>query len=283
LLVARPSGGREMMSGPGSPLRVISALAFSGGIGLFGWRRKALSKTGALGAVVIGGPVYLAGTWRWSAVIVAFFASSSALSRSRRTTGPALDRGIEPSDGPRRTLTQTLANGGVSGVAALTFMAWPSITYSAAFAGSIAAANADTWATEIGGTSTAVPRMINSGKVAVAGTSGAVSARGLAAAAAGSVLIGIVAGAVIPELRTGRRVAAVGTAGFCGSIADSLAGALVQARNYCPVCEKPTEQRVHHCGATTIHRSGWRWCTNDAVNVICTMVGAGIAALLSRR
>ena len=66
--------------------------------------------------------------------------------------------------------------------------------------------------------------------------------------------------------------------GLLGATADSILGATVQGIYYCPVCDKETESSpVHHCGTGTAHMRGWRWVSNDLVNLICSLIGAGAA------
>jgi uncharacterized membrane protein len=70
--------------------------------------------------------------------------------------------------------------------------------------------------------------------------------------------------------------------GVLGSLADSLAGATVQARRRCTSCDALTERAIHSCGASTVHAGGASWMTNDAVNVLCSVVGAVAALVVSR-
>jgi uncharacterized protein (TIGR00297 family) len=261
--------------------RLVAGLGYSGSVAIIGWRRHALAPSGAVGALGVGGVTYLAGAWRWSSVLLAFFASSSALSHLGRRRGATSGNVQKSVDGPQRNLKQTLANGGAGALAALAYLSYPESVLAAAFAGSIAAANADTWATEIGGASSATPRWIHTGKIAPAGMSGAVTLPGLLASVAGGLTIAMVSALSITELRNGRAVAAIAVAGFAGAVSDSIAGALIQARYRCPNCDEPTDDRTHDCGAATILDAGQAWCTNDLVNVICTTAGAVTAALLS--
>jgi uncharacterized membrane protein len=72
--------------------------------------------------------------------------------------------------------------------------------------------------------------------------------------------------------------------GLAGSLLDSLLGASAQAIYLCPLCSKETEKTLHQCGAPTRHVRGWRWLTNDWVNLISSaagaLVGAGLCAFL---
>ncbi|HVC79438.1 MAG TPA: DUF92 domain-containing protein [Chloroflexota bacterium] len=261
--------------------RVPVAICLGTGVAAAGYRRHALSRSGALGAAVVGAITHGAGSWRWSAPILAFFAGSSVLSRLERgsTAGRAIAAMTER--GSRRDLTQVLANGGVATLAALCQIAAPHPRLAWAFAGAYAAANSDTWATEIGALSPAPPRMILSGRIAPPGTSGAITPTGLAGAVAGSVVIGIVAACSLRGPYPARRALAITLAGMAGSLADSLAGATIQAGYRCPACKEPTERRRHRCGTPTVLARGQGWCTNEIVNALCTAVGAGVAVGLS--
>jgi uncharacterized membrane protein len=71
-------------------------------------------------------------------------------------------------------------------------------------------------------------------------------------------------------------------AGLAGSLADSLAGATLQAAYACVVCGEPFESPGSHCGQPLQLVRGHTWVTNDVVNLIATTTGAATGALLSR-
>ncbi|HEX7343235.1 MAG TPA: DUF92 domain-containing protein, partial [bacterium] len=148
----------------------------------------------------------------------------------------------------------------------------------AAYAASLAAANADTWSTEIGLMFGRKPRSIASGKPVPPGTSGGVTAAGLLGAAAGAIFI-----AWVSHLSSGiglnaNALLVIVFAGIGGSLFDSLLGATLQARYVCPVCSKETERNVH-CEQPTAFIGGMRWLNNDGVNFLCAAFGAGCAFL----
>jgi uncharacterized protein (TIGR00297 family) len=66
------------------------------------------------------------------------------------------------------------------------------------FVAALAAANADTWATELGVLSRKEPRLLTTGQKVEKGTSGAVSGYGILAAVAGAAAIGLLALVVWP-------------------------------------------------------------------------------------
>jgi uncharacterized membrane protein len=65
-------------------------------------------------------------------------------------------------------------------------------------------------------------------------------------------------------------------------MADSLLGATIQEQRWCDLCAKATERLVHTCGTLTRHAGGVVGFDNDAVNALCSAVGALVALLLSR-
>jgi uncharacterized membrane protein len=69
--------------------------------------------------------------------------------------------------------------------------------------------------------------------------------------------------------------------GLGGALADTLLGATLQERDWCPRCARETEQRIHRCGTRTEHRRGLPGFGNDAVNLTSTVLGAAIAVLWS--
>jgi uncharacterized protein (TIGR00297 family) len=231
---------------------------------------------GAGAACLVGGTVLGFGGWAWAALLVFFFASSSALSFVK-TSDPRKARAAETFEkGGRRDAAQVLANGGAAGMAALlAFFAEPQCLplFVGAFTGALAAATADTWATEIGVLSSRQPRMVTTGKVVPAGTSGGVTLLGSAVGLAGAVLIGLAAS--LMQGWGGFTLLPVAVAGgLAGSLADSLLGAAVQASYICPRCEKVTESPVHRCGTRASLARGLPIINNDVVNLLATATGA---------
>ncbi|MDP9364853.1 MAG: DUF92 domain-containing protein, partial [Chloroflexota bacterium] len=151
-----------------------------------------------------------------------------------------------------------------------------------ACAGAIAAATADTWATEVGALSPTPPRLLLGDAPVPPGTSGGVTPIGTAAAVAGALVIagghaiGVAGGwtpGALPLTFWG-----IALAGFAGGLADSLLGASVQAEYRCPVCLVPTERTRHRCGAPTVLVRGHPSVTNDVVNAAATAFGAFVGA-----
>jgi uncharacterized protein (TIGR00297 family) len=236
---------------------------------LSAWRARALTASGAAAAALTGALILGLGGWAWAAALLAFFVSSSAISRlfTRRKAAAA----AKYAKGERRDWGQVAANGGLAAGLAIAHALGAGWAWHAAL-GALAAANADTWATELGVLNRGAPRLITSGRRVAAGTSGGVSPLGIAASLGGAALIGLVG-----FLSEGQAAlwGAVTLAGLLGSLGDSWLGATVQAVYFCPAEQQETEQHpVHACGAATVHRRGLRWLGNDLVNFAASSVGA---------
>jgi uncharacterized protein (TIGR00297 family) len=253
--------------------RVLAGFAVSALVAAGGWKTRSLDSGGALAATLVGTSIATGTSWPGVLTLGTFFISSSALSRT--SSSPVVAKGS------RRDAVQVLANGGVAGIAAAGLVRFDRALALAAVAGSLAAATADTWATEVGSSSGAVPRQLISRRTVQPGESGGVTLPGTLASVAGAIVIGGVAatsgGAWRGRAHSLRMWQAVALAGVAGSLADSLAGELVQERRYCPSCQLRTEARVHRCGTGTVHVAGVRGVTNDAVNALCTVTGAVVA------
>lgn len=251
------------------------------------WRMGWLSRSGAAAACLLGGLVFGFGGWAWAALLLSFFFSSSLLSRVGQRRKQAVEQ-EKFAKGARRDWGQVAANGGAAAFFVLLHLAFPqSIWPWLAFAGSLAAANADTWATELGVLSRAAPRLITNGKVVEQGTSGGISTGGTLAALGGAGLIGLLSGAMLSWAAPGAEItpiaagAVITLAGLGGSLVDSLLGATVQAMFFCPACGKETERHpLHRCGTATLAARGWAWMNNDLVNGLCTLSGGALSAAL---
>ena len=238
------------------------------------WRAGTLTLSGAVAAWTVGVLVLYGTGWSGGAVLAAFFVSSNVVSRLEPASSPTP---LDPK-GNRRDLWQVYANGGVAAGCAIVARGDVRLAVWLATA-SLAAAAADTWATAVGIGSGQKPRLLGVGAEVPCGTGGGMTPTGSAAAAVGALLVastGALA-ARIPLL-----LPAATLIGFAGMVVDSAIGAALQGRFHCPVCNQPSEWRVHHCGSPTVRRGGLVWLNNDGVNFVATAFAAG-AALLSWR
>jgi uncharacterized protein (TIGR00297 family) len=225
-----------------------------------------LTRRGLVAAALVGAATLWGAGWRGGALLGVFLVSGSLLTQAAA------------GGGGRRTARQVLANGAVAAGAAL-LGHWP------AFGGALAAATADTWATEIGAFSRTPPRLIIGGTAVPRGTSGGITALGTAGGVLGaSVMAGLAAvlqprGVAAGPATLAGFAAVVAVAGVVGMVMDSVLGATLQARYECPACGAQREQRGAACHGPPRLMRGIRWLDNDTVNLSATIVGAGCAAL----
>ena len=246
------------------------------------YRVHSLNKSGALAAVVVGTIVFGLGGWQWAALLLAFFITSSGLSRLFKKRKQGLDEKF--SKGHERDAGQVFGNGGLATAFVLVHAVYPESNVGwVGFAASLAAVNADTWATELGVLNPHPPRLITKIKQVVEkGTSGGISTIGTLASLAGSALIGLLAASLYPAPDTVKVFLILTLSGFAGSLFDSLLGATVQAMYSCPTDKKQTEKHPHHtCGTQTVHIRGWKRLNNDWVNFACGAFGAVSALVIS--
>ncbi len=264
--------------------KLLLGFALAAVIAYAAYRARSLSKSGAWGALLTGTLIFGVGGWQWAVLLLGFFISSSLLTRLFGRRKASLNEKFEK--GGQRDLAQVLANGGVGALFAALSPFFPASPWTwVGFAASLAAVNADTWATELGVLNPHLPRLITTGKPVERGTSGGVSLYGTLAATAGAGFIALLAVLVTPSLFSFFSpillFAFLTLAGLIGALFDSLLGATVQAIYRCPQCNKETEKHpLHTCGAQTEQIRGWKWLNNDLVNLGCAWMGAVVGILL---
>ncbi|MEX2160816.1 MAG: DUF92 domain-containing protein [Anaerolineales bacterium] len=257
--------------------RLFIGLGLAAAAASAAWGLGALSKSGLVAASILGGLTFGLGGLPAAILLIAFFASSSALSRAFASRKKKVASNF--AKGSRRDWAQVAANGGVGllalGAGAAGWLA-PVVAWTA-FAASLAAVTADTWATELGVLSAKPPRLISTGASVPRGTSGGVSFLGSAVALLAAGFIGVLAWLLVPSAAAA--VLIISLAGLLGSFFDSYLGAMVQAIYYCPKCKKETERHpLHTCGTKTALRRGWAWLDNDWVNFLASAAGALLAS-----
>ncbi|MGC8667916.1 MAG: DUF92 domain-containing protein [Chthonomonadales bacterium] len=268
--------------------QLAGAAALAGAVALASWALRMLNFSGALAAFAVGFFIFAAGSVPFAVPLLLFFLSSSALSRvgTKRKSLAAMRQ----EKGSSRDAWQVLANGAVPTLFAIAYHTSHHDRMTVLlYLSTLAAANADTWATEIGGLWRGRPRLVTTLRHVEPGTSGGVTLLGLAASLVGA---GAIAGTawlvwplLPPELRWWRidapELITVAWSGFLGAYADSVLGASVQARYRCSVCQMATERRIH-CDAPCDLSGGSVWVNNDVVNLWSVTLAAGFAWILLR-
>jgi uncharacterized protein (TIGR00297 family) len=224
-----------------SPLGAIQVLAV-GVLAVAANRKRLLNASGAFAAFVLGTTIIVTTNIFWLLLLMSLLVLAGIATRTRYEEKAARGTG-EAREGVRRT-RNVLANGLVPTLIALAqdpIDAWLGAGASSLlFVGSVAAAAADTFASEFGGLSEKTV-LITTGKPVPPGTDGGVSLAGQIAALAGSLLVAAI-GIVLLSLSftwsappggvplTVTSLAAATAAGFIGCQMDSLLGALFEVR-----------------------------------------------------
>jgi uncharacterized protein (TIGR00297 family) len=287
-----------------TPIQLLVSSLLAGGIVATAHRWRFLSSSGAIAAFVLGVFIFGFGGLPFAIPLLVFFFSSSLLSRLGHVRKAALSAKYDKSS--TRDVLQVLANGGVPALCLLYAVLSPSpregmLLYLAA----LAEANADTWATEIGSLARGRPRLVTTLRRVDPGTSGGITLQGILAALLGAAFIAGVgwlawtpeslqirllkhshSGSWLPWPILALRIdpaefLAVAWAGFLGSLADSILGASIQAQYHCIRCGVQTEHRIH-CGQIGRRLQGFRWVTNDTVNLLASLLAVFFAGYLLR-
>ncbi len=248
---------------------LLLAILLNGAAAYGSYRKEAVTADGAVAGFLVGATVFAgAGLLGW-VMLMWFFGSSSLIGRLSTKTKERAVRMHEK--GSRRDWVQVAANGGVAAVAAAVYAVTGHPVALVAVAASLAAATADTWASEIGSLSSHRPRSITTFRPLPTGTSGGVTLLGTLASLGASLSIGTIFLIGAPGTPWGA-AATVTVAGFLGSVVDSLLGATVQA------------QYEDHQGERTEKRAGNRLIrglpaiTNDVVNALSGLLVTAAAA-----
>lgn len=288
------------------PVSLLLGFLLSSFIGLFAYQRGSLTRSGVGGAIFTGTIIFGFGGFVPGVLLVAFFVSSTLLSKYEARVKTGLAEKFQK--GAQRDFGQALANGGWAALLAIGI--WFTQTNHIAaradallflgFVGAIATVTADTWATEVGVLSKALPRMITTGRVVPTGTSGGLTLLGTAVALCGGAFIGVMVivanllafmatdferarvegiGVAVMALASGSLlILLAGVSGLLGSLFDSLLGATAQAIYFSEYDEQQTERQFDSQGNPTRLIRGWRWLNNDGVNFLASVFGSLVAA-----
>ncbi len=240
------------------------------------WKLRLLATSGAMATFLLATVIFGFGGWQWTLPILAFFIPSSLLSKVGKRIKTRYDLVFEK--GSERDFAQVFANGGVPGIIMIVYMLTGNDVYFLYYLAALAAASADTWATELGTLVRHQPRLITTLRKVAAGTSGGITFPGTISATAGAALIAF-SSFVFPIGISWGQVGLITLAGLAGSMIDSLLGATIQVQYRCEICGKVTEKTMHCEDRPTGAFRGISWINNDIVN-IASIIGATILMAL---
>jgi len=226
------------------------------------FKLKFLDIGGSLLAFMMGSILFGLGGWQFTLPILVFFITSSILSGVGKYKKQTVETMYQKSS--QRDFYQVMANGGVPTIIFILIIISGDFYLYTLFLISIAAATADTWATELGIFSKKDPFLITNLQAVKPGTSGAVSVAGSSASLLASILIGC-SGFIFLSFSWDIFVI-IALCGFAGSVIDSFLGATVQGQFECQSCLKLTESSSH-CDVPANLVKGKIWLDNDLVNI----------------
>jgi len=201
---------------------LICLFALILGVGAY-WA-KAADTNAVISETIVGFLVIIFAGLNWFLLLLVFYLMGGGFTRYGYAKKEKL--GIAQSHGGARGYKNVFSNSLVPLAMAVCYGIYGNDLFIYAFVGSVATANGDTLASEIGETSSSRPRMITTLKVTEPGVDGGVTLLGEGASLIGALVIGILA--AITGI-TGLLGVAIGTAaGFLGTNFDSLMGATLQ-------------------------------------------------------
>ncbi|MGB3633225.1 MAG: DUF92 domain-containing protein [Rubrobacteraceae bacterium] len=204
---------------------LILAIAVPALFAALAYRLGMVSRGGALGGFVVAVLIYASLGWRGFAILALFVVGGSAL--TRLGYGTKQRSGTAESGGGRRGAKNALANAGVAVACALFAALTPyPEAFATAFVASLGAAFADTAESEVGQLLGGHPRLITNFRRVPPGTDGAVSFAGTLAGVSAALLTATL-GYALGLFDGTTTLGVVALAGFLGTVADSLIGALI--------------------------------------------------------
>lgn len=234
------------------PAVVVTALAVTASLGYVSYALEAASVPGMLTGVLLCLLTIVLGGPGWFALLLTFFGVGALSTKFRYEE--KRERGVAEENEGARGSGNVLGNAAVALAAVVAFAASEhlpvaGVAFLFAFAGSLAAALADTLSSEIGGLYDR-PRLVTTMEPVEPGTDGAVTWQGEVAGLAGTGLVAVIAVGLLDVGPVGAAVVVAG--GFVGMTVDSLLGATVEG------------DRLE----------------NEAVNFLATLAGAVVSVLL---
>ena len=206
--------------------RILIICIFALVLGIGAYWAKAADSDAVLSETIICLLVILFGGLPWFLLLLAFYLLGGGFTRYGYAYKKKL--GIAQAKGGRRGYKNVYSNSLVPLAMAICYGVYGKELFIYAFIASVATANGDTLASEIGETSKSKPRMITNFKVTEPGIDGGITPLGEAASIAGATIIGLLATGTGMTGPLGIVAGIVG--GFLGTNFDSLLGATLQQR-----------------------------------------------------
>ena len=200
---------------------ILLGLLVNGTLAAAAFLLQTVTRSGAVAGAILGTLIWWSLDWRGWAILVAFFAIGSALTRFRYWAKDQM--GLAEPEGGRRDARRALAKVAVPALFALAYGATGARWLSVAFVCACATGLSDTAGTEIGQLFGKYPVLLPSFRPVHVGTRGAVSIEGTVAGAAASFLLGVLAWLVrVPPDSWKHWVLVVVLAALVGTTTESI-------------------------------------------------------------
>ena len=206
--------------------RILLICIFALVLGIGAYWAKAADSDAVLSETIVCLLVILFGGLTWFMLLLAFYLLGGGFTRYGYARKENL--GIAQSHGGMRGYKNVYSNSLVPLILAICYGVYHNEIFIYAFIASVATANGDTLASEIGETSRSKPRMITTLRETEPGVDGGVTPLGEAASIAGALIIGILA--TVTGMTGPFGIVAGVIGGFLGTNFDSFLGATLQRR-----------------------------------------------------
>lgn len=259
--------------------RLIIGMIFSSSIGIIAFYKKSLTKSGMLGAIILGTVIYATMGFFGASTMILFFITSSFMSHFKKKKKSKVEKQFDKTG--NRDIYQVFANGGIGLLYSILYFVSGDMIYMLLFIVSFAAANADTWSTELGILDSGQPISLRTFKRVPKGTSGAVSVIGSFSGFLGSFVVSIYS-IILLNIFYGYSlgigiIILLSFSGYMGTFIDSILGAYIQGIY---ITENNTEtERKSINGISNKLSRGIEVINNDLVNII-SITSASIIPLL---
>ncbi|MEQ8578482.1 MAG: DUF92 domain-containing protein [Balneola sp.] len=219
-----------------------------------------LTYDGALAAAIFGVISYGIGSWEVAIIVLFFFVSASLLSKDIAATEDSFSVKF------RRDGRQVWANGFWLCLWILIWFISENSLFLAASVASIAAATADTWATELGSNPKNKTYLITNLNEVTSGTDGGISYKGSLGALFGAATISAICWLLIGEISLVICIV-IGFTGFLGCFVDSFLGVKLQGSSY-----KIPFLSNNENGKITVSNNIVNWLSTGAASVLVLLI-----------
>lgn len=252
----------------------IIAWLFSLTVGIYSFKKKSITTSGLIALITICSLFIISNELAWLAIIFYMFASSSILSKILPQTYKVNQ--VVAKSGARDYI-QALANLGVATLVFCLYLITKHEWLMVGFVASVAAANADSWASEVGSQSKPPPRLITSFKKVQQGISGGITFIGTLGGLLGGLFIILLTYFTLPPtwqhyIFSPVALLSILVGGLSGLFIDSYLGAWFQA-----LYQKDDRLNEKENGQLI---KGYQWMNNDLVNFLSTLSAAALSLVL---